>query len=54
MKAIETFLMNIFGHLFSRAKYSAVSTAERKVRESLENSYDRAISSREKKDNSHQ
>ena len=48
MQAIETFLMNVFGQIFSRAKYSATSTAERKVRESLEKGYDRAINSKDR------
>ncbi len=48
MQAIERFFVGIFGSLFNRATHSATYTVERKVRESLENQYDRALAPKEK------
>lgn len=49
MQAIERFFTNIFGYFFDRIRYSASYTAERKIRETLENQYDRATAPKDKK-----
>lgn len=50
MQAIERFFTNIFGYIFDRIRYSATYTAERKIRETIENQYDRAMAPKDKKE----
>jgi hypothetical protein len=49
MREIGYFFTNIFSNLLSRMQYSVTSTAERKLRESVEQGYDRAVESRKSK-----
>lgn len=50
MQAIERFFTDIFSSIFNRARYSATYTAERKLRETIENQYKQAIAPKEKKE----
>lgn len=50
MQAIERFFTNTFGYIFDRARYSATHTAERKIRETLENQYERTVATKDKKE----
>jgi hypothetical protein len=50
MQAIENFFIHIFGSVFNRATYSATHTVETKVRETIENQYDQAVSPKKKEE----
>lgn len=49
MQAIERFFTDLFSSIFNRARYSATNTAERKIRETIENQYKQATVPKEKK-----
>jgi hypothetical protein len=48
MQAIQEFFSRIFSSVFNRAIYSAQSTAENKIRETMEQQYDRTFTPKEK------